>query len=265
MPEGHTIHRLAREHNKLFGRRAVQAVSPQGKFTAGAGLIDGLTLELAEAHGKHLFHRYEPDLFLHVHLGLFGKWRHGEGQAPAPVGQVRLVLQSEDTWGQLRGPTTCQVLDRLGRALILARLGPDPLRADADPELAWLRLSRSRVSIAALLMAQDVVSGIGNVYRAELLFRHRVPPLLPGRELDHGVWQEMWSDLSTLMRAGVRSGRIVTTEPADRFRRSGRASREDSHYVYRRHDLPCRICGTPVARAELAARNLYWCPVCQAD
>jgi endonuclease-8 len=66
------------------------------------------------------------------------------------------------------------------------------------------------------------------------------------------------------MQAGVRANRIVTTEPADRDRRSGPARRQDAHYVYRRHDLPCRRCGTPIRTQVMVGRNLFWCPSCQA-
>ncbi|PRC62643.1 DNA glycosylase, partial [Mycobacterium sp. ITM-2017-0098] len=59
---------------------------------------------------------------------------------------------------------------------LVARLGPDPLRRDADPELAWRRIAKSRRPIGALLMDQSVISGVGNVYRSELLFRHRIDP-----------------------------------------------------------------------------------------
>ena len=88
-------------------------------------------------------------------------------------------------------------------------------------------------------------------------------PYLPGRELDPVVWLDLWADLVLLLRAGVRAGRIVTTRPEDRERPHGRARRLDSHYVYRRTGLPCRVCGTPIATAVMVARNLYWCPRCQ--
>jgi formamidopyrimidine-DNA glycosylase len=72
----------------------------------------------------------------------------------------------------------------------------------------------------------------------------------------------MWGDLVAQMRAGVRTGRIVTTRPEDRPGR--RVTAELAHYVYRRAGLACRVCGTPVATQPLAGRNLFWCPSCQA-
>ncbi len=227
-------------------------------------LLDGREVLGTDAWGKHLFHRFD-DVWLHVHLGLYGKFRDGSGPPPEPVGALRLRLVTDEHWVDLRGPTACEVMTTPERDAVLARLGPDPLRPRTDPSPAAARIARSRAPVGALLMDQKVIAGIGNVYRAELLFRHGVHPLLPGRDLDPSTWTAMWDDLVVLMRSGVRSGRIVTTEPDDRERPSGPARRADAHYVYRRTGLPCRRCGTPVLTDVLAARNVFWCPVCQPE
>ena len=91
MPEGHTIHRLARRHARLLVGQRVAADSPQGRFDDGARLLDGRVLDATDAWGKHLFHRYD-DLWLHVHLGLYGKFRDGVLPAPEPRGALRLRL-----------------------------------------------------------------------------------------------------------------------------------------------------------------------------
>lgn len=259
MPEGHTIHRLAREHQRLLGGQVVRASSPQGRFIEGAARLDGRMLERTEAYGKHLFHRY-GDVWLHVHLGLIGKFSTGSAPAPDPRGALRLRLQTDEHWVDLRGAIICELLERTEVAMIRSRLGPDPLRRDADPERAWKRLSRSRVAVGALLMDQSVLAGIGNVYRAEILYRHRLNPHMTGREISRETWEALWADLVTLMRAGVRTGRIVTTRPEDRPRR---VTPELALYVYRRDGLPCRVCGTPVRTEPMVGRNLFWCPVCQ--
>ena len=263
MPEGHTIHRLARRHARLLVGQRVAADSPQGRFDDGARLLDGRVLDATDAWGKHLFHRYD-DLWLHVHLGLYGKFRDGVLPAPEPRGALRLRLVGAGHWLELRGPTACEVMTDAERASVLARLGPDPLRRRPDAEAFVARVLRSRAPIATLLMDQSVVAGVGNVYRAEVLFRQRLDPYRPGREHDAGTLQLLWDDLVVLLRAGVRAGRIVTTLPEDRERPAGRPRRVDSHYVYGRAELPCRICGTPVLDAQIAARRLFWCPVCQA-
>ncbi len=272
VPEGHSIHRLARRHRRLLVGRRINATSPQGRFADGAALIDGAEVVGTDAWGKHLFHSYADHpggdpLVLHVHLGLYGKFREGRGEPDPPRGalRLRLVTDHEDGphWLDLRGPTACELVTATERDLLLARLGPDPLRRSTDPA-AWLpRVTRSRAPVGTLLLDQSVVAGIGNVYRAELLFRHGLDPHLAGREVDAAVLDGAWHDLVRLMRAGVRSGRIVTTEPEHRERPAGRARRVDSHYVYGRAGLPCRVCGTEIVDDQLAARRIFWCPSCQ--
>jgi formamidopyrimidine-DNA glycosylase len=267
VPEGHTLHRLAREQTALFAGRPVHVSSPQGRFEAGAGLVDGRVLDRVVAYGKHLFAGFGPDV-LHVHLGLYGTFSGGTGVPPAPRGALRMRWvgdgpDGDGVWTDLRGPTACELLTPPDVDRLLARLGPDPLRRGADGVRAYSRIGRSRTPIGALLMDQSVLAGVGNVFRAELLFRHRVSPFRPGRELGAEAWALMWSDLVTLMRAGVRLGRIVTTLPEHRTRRRGPADRPDAHYVYRRTGLPCRVCGTEIRTEMFVGRNLYWCPVCQ--
>ena len=264
MPEGHTIHRLAREHTALLLGRPVSMASPQGRFAEGAALLSGRVCGRVEPYGKHLWHHFEGDLSLHVHLGLYGGWLTGTGAPPEPKGALRLRMVAGDTWLDLRGPTACEVHTPADRQRVLERLGPDPLRKDADPDRAWQRIRRSKAPIGQLLMDQAVLAGIGNVYRAEVLFRAGLSPFTPGQAVPPETWAALWADTRLLMRAGVRAGRIVTTLPADRDRRSGPARREDAHYVYRRAGLPCRRCGSEVLTQVMAGRNLFWCPVDQA-
>ena len=263
MPEGHTIHRLARDHRPLLVGRPVRASSPQGRFAAGAELLDGRVVERIEPYGKHLFYVFEGDALLHVHLGLYGGWATGTQPPAEPKGALRLRLQTDEHWLDLRGPTACEIHSPADRDRVLARLGPDPLHSKADPARAWAKVSRSKTAIGALLMDQSVLAGVGNVYRAEVLYRAGLSPFRPGREVPEPTWSAMWEDLRVLLRAGVRAGHIVTTHREDRTRRSGPPRVEDRFYVYRRHGQPCRRCGTEVRTQEMVGRNLYWCPVCQ--
>jgi endonuclease-8 len=262
VPEGHTIHRLARDVRRTLLGQQVAVDSPQGRFEGSAALVDGRVLGDVEAYGKHLFVGFD-DLWVHVHLGLFGRVSTGPGAAPAPRGAIRMRVQSATHHLELRGPTVCEVIDDEQKTQVLRRLGADPLRPDARPDEAYERIVGRRLPIGALLLDQSVVAGVGNVYRAELLHRAAMSPYLPGRELRQTQWAGLWDDMVTLLRAGVRSGRIVTTAPEHRDRPSGRARRQDAHYVYRRTGLPCRRCGTPIVSDELAARTVFWCPACQ--
>ncbi|HEY1133573.1 MAG TPA: DNA-formamidopyrimidine glycosylase family protein [Nocardioides sp.] len=272
MPEGHTLHRLAGALDEAFAGRVVRVSSPQGRFAAEAAALDGATFEGAEAWGKHVFCDLGADRYVHVHLGLYGKHDVTHGDAPPPVGQVRMRLVAggdgrPTTYADLRGATACELVTGAGRAAIVDRLGPDPLRSDAEPERAWARIARSRTAIGALLMDQKVLAGVGNVYRAEVLFRHRLDPYRPGTSLRRRQYDAVWADLVDLMRDGVRTGRIDTVRPEHTPEAMGREPRRDDHggevYVYRRTGQPCLVCGTAVRTAELVARNLFWCPRCQ--
>src|SRR6476469_2867280 len=131
MPEGHTLHRLARAHKRQCGGAPVAVSSPQGRFAAEASEIDGRVLLKADAHGKHLFHVYGPDLVVHVHLGLYGTFSEGTVPAEPPWGALRMRMVGATHWADLRGPTACELLRDKEVAAVRARLGPDPLRRDA--------------------------------------------------------------------------------------------------------------------------------------
>ena len=272
MPEGHTLHRLATQYRTVFGGESVHVSSPQGPFAPAAMRLDGCVLDVAESHGKHLFLGFrnwagERAGWIHIHLGLYGKVRFGEGPAPAPVGQIRLRITAEDRWSDLRGPTTCELISSFEKKDIHQRLGPDPLRLADLPDAAWQRVSRSSATVAVLLMDQKVLAGVGNIYRAEVLFRQGIDPHLPGRALTRAQWDAIWDDLRTLMSDGVRDGWIDTVRPEHTPEAMGRPPREDRHggevYVYRRAGRPCLVCRTPVREETHASRNLFWCPRCQ--
>jgi endonuclease VIII len=269
MPEGHTLHRLANELTDAFAGRRVRVGSPQGRFADSAALLDGELLVGAEAWGKKLYVEFPGDRFVYIHLGLIGglEVRADLSEVPPPVGEVRLRITTPTAYADLRGATACELVIREQRDAAIAKMGPDPLRPDDDPGRAWERIRRSRLPIGRLLMDQSVLAGVGNVYRAELLFRHRMHPLRPGNTLRVGQWRAMWDDLVELMNEGVRTGRIDTVRPEHTPEAMGRAARVDDHggevYVYRRTGQPCHVCGRPVRTALLDTRNLFWCSRCQ--
>ena len=264
MPEGHTIHRLARLHHRRYRGQQLAVSSPQGRFAAEAERLDGQYFTRAEAWGKHLLHHYDSGDMVHIHLGLYGKFSDVKAPMPPPVGQVRLRIEGDDHGGDLRGPTACEMFTPEDLDALVARLGPDPLRPDADPDKAFVRVHRSKRMIGAMLMDQKIVAGIGNVYRAEVLFRAGVHPHRIGTAVDQAVWQEIWDDIVALMDVGVRKGKIITIRPQDDHGTQGIRGRPRS-YVYRRRGEPCRICGTTILGEVMEGRNLFWCPSCQPD
>jgi endonuclease-8 len=260
MPEGPQVARYARLQSAFLAGKRVRADSPNGRATEVAAAIDGLKLLRIEALGKHLLYDFGRERYLHVHLGRFGNFDDGPMPLPEPRGILRFRMFTRSHWFELRGAIAIELFDASRRALLAARIGPSPLDPGADPALAFAKIHKSRAPIALLLMDQRVVAGIGNIYRSEILFMHGVHPRRTGNALDERTWLAMWRDLVMLMADGERSGRIVTTAPADREKRKGRVGPGDRFYVYRRTGLPCRRCGTLIVGAAMGNRNVFWCP-----
>jgi formamidopyrimidine-DNA glycosylase len=351
MPEGHSVHRIARQFARNFVGRPISASSPQGRFAEGASVLDGRTMTAARAVGKQMFLEFDGGVWLRVHLGIYGAWdfageitadatirsaggrmgqtnqrgttgadtlgRQGEGTLdelavdgtadataiddadgedsinsigaprrarlrmaeqekegddladfpPEPVGAVRVRLLTETAVADLRGPTACEVLDEAQVDAVIAKLGPDPLLDDsAQAEERFVAAVRRKPTpIALLLMDQSVVSGIGNVYRAEMLFRARLNPHSPGKQVPEETARALWRDWAYLLDLGVRTGQMMTMDDlSDEDWAAAMASRADRHWVYKREGLPCRVCGTHIVLEELGGRKLYWCPKDQA-
>jgi len=293
MPEGNEIHRWAERHTAAFAGRPVQVDGPQGRFT-DASVIHGRKLRRVMAVGKHLGYDFGNDRILHVHLGLQGDFTEGAGPLPEVRGALRLrmwnaraikraaergtsrrhgwyseddgsdnIAPEEIAWVELRGPMDCTIYTQEMWEKLLHRLGPDPLNGDG-PEESVAKIRKSKKPIGALLMDQTVISGIGNIFRAELLFRARLSPFTAGSEVEAELIRSIWRDARVLMKAGMVDRRIVTTKPPDRPHRRGKALKEEAHYVYRRQGRPCFVCGTKILTKEMAGRNLFWCPTCQA-
>ncbi len=302
MPEGHSVHRIARQFATHFVGKETAVSSPQGRFTEGATRLDGHRILDARAVGKQMFLEFDNRLWLRVHLGLYGAWdfagdftadaaedslssigaprrtrlRMSEQEVlrdagtdfpPEPIGAVRVRLLTHDTVADLRGPTACEVQTPEQVDASIAKLGPDPLVDDQSVgEERFVSVVRKKpTAIALLLMDQAVVSGIGNVYRAELLFRARLNPHTPGRLVPEETLRALWRDWCLLLAVGVKTGQMLTMDGLKPTAyRKALAHRDDRHWVYHRAGLPCRLCGTTILREELGGRKLYWCPSDQA-
>ena len=331
MPEGHSVHRIARQFDRNFVGREVLASSPQGRFAEGASVLNGREAVEVRAVGKQMFLAFDGDVWLRVHLGMYGAWdfageieidptiasangRMGQTNQrgtdldlvmddagenslssigaprrarvhvrmseqtrglgddvtddwpPPIVGQVRLRLLTSVTSADLRGPTACELQSPDEVQATIAKLGPDPLVDDlaTGEERFVAAVRRKPTPIGLLLMDQSVVSGIGNVYRAELLYRALLDPHTPGKLVPEELVREIWRDWARLLVIGVETGQMMTMDDLDpeAYRRA-MASRDDRHWVYHRAGLPCRVCGTEIVLEEMGARKLYWCPNCQ--
>lgn len=271
MPEGHTLHRLARRQQRLLGGQVVAVSSPQGRFAAQAAILDGMVFARAEAWGKHLVQFYRPagtrsrteQRLVHIHLGLYGAFTEQPVPMDDPVGQVRMRVVGREIGIDLRGPNQCRLITPDELDALLARLGPDPLRSDADPASAYAAIARSSRPIGALLMDQKVLAGVGNVYRAEVLYRAGIDPMRPGKRVTRAEFDGIWHDLLDLMPVGVRRGKMHVVRAEHDHGAPSYAPDRPRTYVYRRAGDPCRVCSAPVATSVLEGRNLFWCPECQ--
>lgn len=264
MPEGHTIHRLAKDLNADLAGRVTHASSPQGRFAHGAALIHESTFSKAEAWGKHLFCSWSDGQLLHVHLGLIGKFRRSSLEAE-PGDTIRLRLQGAEAVWQLTGPQTCAIVTPEDREETVAKLGPDPLRRGTRRKCDFIsRFTTTKRPVGAVLLDQGVIAGIGNVYRAELLFLAGIHPERPGTAVSAEAAAEIWDESVRQLKRGLAWNRIVTVYDRDVDRRvTRRIRRDDALYAYKRSDEPCRRCGTPIEDKQVAGRSIWFCPTCQ--
>jgi endonuclease-8 len=256
VPEGHTLHRLARDLAELVGP-PVSAASPQGRFPAEK--VDGQRLAGVAAYGKHLLADVVTGESVHVHLGMRGKWLRFAPVTGPGLPQVRLRLAVPDVAWDLIAPSTCELLDAAGRAKLVDGLGPDPLRPDGDREEAYRRVSAHPGTIAAALLDQSRIAGVGNVFRAEVLHGMRMPPTRPARTVTPEEFAALWARLQAMMTQAVDDGRIITVEAADRLA----VPEAESRRVYKREH--CYDCGTPIVTGTIDGRTTYACPHCQPD
>lgn len=258
MPEGHTIHRLARDLRRDLAGTAVSTDARQERFAAAARSLDGAVLTGAEAYGKHLFVHFGEAGTVHVHLGLFGRFqRCSPDSEPSPALRLRLAGERR-TW-DLTGAITCELRDTDIVEEVAASLGPDPIRPGADPEPFLARMLASRAAVGKLLVDQAVIAGIGNVYRAELAFLAGLHPRREGRSLHDRDARALWDLAVEHLRRGVKYNRIITVPPDGKP--WSRVTRAEALWVYKRRR--CRRCGSEIDWFDLANRTAYACPVDQ--
>lgn len=261
MPEGHTIHRIARDHRRDFVGETLRVSSPQGRFAKESKRLDGRELISTEAHGKHLLYLWEGERRLHIHLGLYGKFRRHRLPAPEPRGQVRLRVIGDRFGFDLNGPNACELLTKKQWQALQDRLGADPLRDDADPDDVWARISKSRMSIGAILLNQKVIAGVGNVYRAEILHLCNIHPDRPGNALERAEFDQLWVTTVDLLKIGVRYNRIIIADPEDVGKPRSRMNREERLFVYKK--TICARCDAPISSWISGGRKIFACDRCQ--
>jgi endonuclease VIII len=257
MPEGHTIHRAAKDQRPMLKGHTLAVSSPQGRFLESAMEIDNTKCLSVEAYGKHLLYEFENGLTLHIHLGLFGQFKTHKRPAKEPVGAVRVRMESPTHIVDINGPNTCELLTPEERKALITRIGPDVLRKDADAARAFTRISKSKAPIGLLLMDQAVISGIGNIYRTEILWRCQVSPFTPGKDIDRSTFNMLWDDAVALLEIGVKYNAIITVDGVAKSRsRYG----ERVNIFNKPH---CPKCHSEIVKTEMATRRAFYCETCQ--
>jgi endonuclease VIII len=266
VPEGDTIWRSAgRLHELLAGRVVTRFSSTLPRVAAEARRyhVAGAAITSVEARGKHLLMRFAttPPVALHTHMGMTGSWhlyRPGS-RWRQPEHRARVVVETDEAVAVCFSPPTVRWLSEgEEEALpVLSGLGPDVMAPDFDAAQAARRLrERPDMSIAAALLDQRALSGIGNIYRNEALYLSAVDPFAPVASLDEASLARVVDRARRLMRRNLGTA-VRTTLPEG----SGR------YWVYRRSGRPCRRCGTQIRmkRHGRPARSVYWCPRCQGE
>jgi endonuclease VIII len=243
MPEGDALHRAARTLQALVGERvAVETPHPRAAVGRVAERLDGRRLLGVEAVGKNLLLHFEGGLVLRSHLRMSGRWQvRARGQAVR--GTPWLVLAGREHEAVLwNGP----VLELSARGT--RRLGPDILAV--TPDLAAmvgnLRREHQARELGDALLDQRIVAGIGNLWKAESLWRARLSPWLPLGGATDDELERVLREAARLMRGSVEGGR-------------------EERAVYRKAGRPCPRCHQPIRSRGQGDdnRTAYWCPGCQ--
>ena len=259
MPEGDTIHSAARRVGAALVGKPIESIeTPQPRHTLDRWpeRLAGRAVRAVDAHGKHLFLRFEGDLTLHSHLRMGGWWgvfRRGERWRRSPRRAWLVIRTPEHEVVQFDGPVLELMTE--GRTRFdrrLASLGPDILAEELDEAAAMrnLRSGDQSRGVGEALLDQRNVAGIGNAWKAESCFAAGVSPWRRMADVSDGELREILRAARALMQESVAGRGFMPRERIHAFERAG---------------LPCRRCGTTIrARGQGDDnRTSYWCPSCQ--
>jgi endonuclease VIII len=274
MPEGDTIFRSARALNKALAGAIVTgfdtAYAPLASVNDNTPLA-GRTIEKVESRGKWLLVHFSGDLILVTHMLMSGSWhiyRTGE-QWRRSRQHMRAVIHTKDFEAVAFDVPVARfhTARSLERHSAIPKLGPDLLGQQFAEDEAIARIrARPDDEIAEVLLNQQVMAGIGNVFKSEICFACKVHPFRTVASLSNIEIECLVDTARKQLAANVlgTSGDRITTYTGSR-RTTGSADPAARVWVYGRQGQPCRRCGTPILMRKrgVGARSTYWCPDCQ--
>ncbi|MBB3750205.1 endonuclease-8 [Mycolicibacterium sp. BK634] len=254
MPEGDTVfHTAANLREALVGKTLTRCDIRVPRYATVD--LTGNTVDEVISRGKHLFIRVGP-ASIHSHLKMDGSWRVSpKGKPQRNAHKIRIILETADIQALGIDLGILEILDRDNDEEAVAHLGPDLLGDDWDPDRAAANLTNDPDRpIAAALLDQRNLAGVGNVYANELCFIFGRLPTSPVSSLTDPL-RVVKQAQKMLWANRTRTNRTTT----------GNSRRGQELWVYGRAGEPCRRCGTPIRRAESSDedRVTYWCPSCQ--
>lgn len=253
MVEGDGCHRVARDHRReLVGRKFVSK-SPNGRFKAGAKAImnAGGVLIRIEVHGKNLFYFFgtakgPATVVVHIHFGMAGAFATYKREAPETTANTRLLLESTDGEPKILAHLSAMTVEHGTIAnmydALAAKLGPDPLREDADPMRFVEKCSTAKKPIGTVLMDQSFMAGVGNIYRSETLYEAGIHPSQMANTVTKNELLKLWAVIVKQMQAGFKTGSIW--------------GNKHKPFCYGQTKSAC---GGKVKEWELAGRTVYAC------
>lgn len=261
MPEGDTIYKIAQYLSPLLQGRDFPTVAIRGEPVEGFAKIPVKTVE---AKGKHLLVGFQSGLMIRSHLGMYGSWHHFQSRQSWRVTRKTVSLEISDNNESFvcLNAKEVEVLKRWGvrKRILDQRLGPDLIQEPLNTTVLLSRIAQRYAGdepLVDVLLDQRIATGIGNVYKSEVLFLNGLNPATPVARVTSGQWVSCYETAVDLLTKNLKGGPRVT-----RFQGT-----DGRHWVYGRRDQACFNCDEKIRNARMGHhfRSTYWCPTCQSN
>ncbi|MEK7188706.1 MAG: bifunctional DNA-formamidopyrimidine glycosylase/DNA-(apurinic or apyrimidinic site) lyase [Patescibacteria group bacterium] len=287
----------------LIGQKLirVQVLSPKS-VQGNIKLLEGQQVEGIRRKAKVLLIDFSKNLTAAFHFKMTGQLVYNGVGGPARNASIRVAggHPTEDFVGKLPSAHTRVIFDfdhgppagrqgalyfndqrlfgwvivdtsaKIETLKFLQKLGPEPHVTKSSSGQAFLTLdlfkkilSKSRRPIKVVIMDQEVISGVGNIYANDALWEARINPRTPASQLDSKTSRQLYDAILKVLREGIKYGGATAADAKYVDLRGLGGHYQDHFRVYDRENLPCHNCGTKVEKFVLGGRGTYFCPACQ--